>query len=151
MMILKDILGRETTTVASGLVRTGSNLVGSDLGTLASIEPIGVAITDNPRHVLPMQMSSSISTSRSDRRVGRGSVDEKNPGSWEQPDFRKEEAILRAASEKIPVVFASNMSLGVNLLFALVEQVARSLDDNFDIEILDFHHNTKSTLHLARH
>ena len=55
----------------------------------------------------------------------------------------KEEAILRAASEKIPVVFASNMSLGVNLLFALVEQVARSLDDNFDIEILDFHHKHK--------
>ena len=51
--------------------------------------------------------------------------------------------ILRAASEKIPVVFASNMSLGVNLLFALVEQVARSLDDNFDIEILDFHHKHK--------
>ena len=40
VMILKDILGREATTVASGLVRTGSNLVGSDLGTLASIEPL---------------------------------------------------------------------------------------------------------------
>ena len=49
VMILKDILGREATTVASGLVRTGSNLVGSDLGTLASIEPLGVAITDNPK------------------------------------------------------------------------------------------------------
>ena len=46
VMILKDILGREATTVASGLVRTGSNLVvGSDLGTLASIEPLGVALS----------------------------------------------------------------------------------------------------------
>ena len=54
VMILKDILGREATTVASGLVRTGSNLVGSDLGTLASIEPLGVAITDNPKTCLSL-------------------------------------------------------------------------------------------------
>ena len=35
------------------------------------------------------------------------------------------------------------MSLGVNLLFVLVEQVARALDDNFDIEIFEIHHNRK--------
>ena len=40
-------------------------------------------------------------------------------------------------------MFAPNMSLGVNLLFVLVEQVAGALDDNFDIEIFEIHHNRK--------
>lgn len=145
VMILKDILGREATTVASGLVRTGSNLVGSDLGTLASIEPLGVAITDNPKTCFAdADVVVDFSLPEAIEELAEAAIDEKKPWVVGTTGLsEKEEAILRAASEKIPVVFASNMSLGVNLLFALVEQVARSLDDNFDIEILDFHHKHK--------
>ena len=41
------------------------------------------------------------------------------------------------------MVKSGNMSLGVNLLAALVKQVAQSLDDNFDIEIVEMHHKAK--------
>jgi 4-hydroxy-tetrahydrodipicolinate reductase len=41
------------------------------------------------------------------------------------------------------IVKSGNMSLGVNLLAALVKRVAKTLDDEFDIEIVEMHHNKK--------
>ena len=41
------------------------------------------------------------------------------------------------------IVKSGNMSLGVNLLAALAERVAKTLDSSFDIEILEMHHNQK--------
>ncbi len=51
---------------------------------------------------------------------------------------------VRAAAEKIPIVMAPNMSLGVNLLFQLVEDAARALKDRgYDVEIVERHHRRK--------
>ena len=41
------------------------------------------------------------------------------------------------------IVKSGNMSLGVNLLAALVKRVAKTLDEDFDVEILEMHHNKK--------
>ncbi len=67
-----------------------------------------------------------------------------------------EKAKLQAAAEKTPVLIGANMSLGVNLLFNLVAQVAKALDDSYDIEIVESHHRFKkdapsgTALELAR-
>ncbi|MCR4435604.1 MAG: 4-hydroxy-tetrahydrodipicolinate reductase [Clostridiales bacterium] len=50
---------------------------------------------------------------------------------------------LEAASDRIPVFFSANMSLGVNLLIDLVKKASKILGDNFDIEIVEKHHNQK--------
>ncbi|KNY25436.1 4-hydroxy-tetrahydrodipicolinate reductase [Pseudobacteroides cellulosolvens] len=50
---------------------------------------------------------------------------------------------LREVSEAIPVFFSANMSLGVNLLMDLVKKAAKVLEYNFDIEIIEKHHNQK--------
>jgi 4-hydroxy-tetrahydrodipicolinate reductase len=56
----------------------------------------------------------------------------------------EEVAELRQAAERIPIVYAPNMSLGVNLLFALVEQAAAALrGKGYDIEIVERHHRLK--------
>ena len=52
-------------------------------------------------------------------------------------------AAVRTLSEKVPVFFSANMSIGVNLLSALVEKAARVLGNDFDIEIVEKHHNQK--------
>jgi len=52
-------------------------------------------------------------------------------------------ATLEEASRQIPIVIAANFSLGVNLLLGLVEQVARTLGPDFDIEVLEMHHRLK--------
>ena len=41
------------------------------------------------------------------------------------------------------IVFSPNMSIGVNLLFSLVEKVAKTLNENYEIEIVEMHHNQK--------
>ena len=50
---------------------------------------------------------------------------------------------IKLASEKIPVFFSANMSLGINLLINLAKKAAVLLEDNFDIEIIEKHHNQK--------
>lgn len=47
------------------------------------------------------------------------------------------------ASEEIPVFFSANMSLGINLLIALAKKATKLLEGNFDIEIVERHHNQK--------
>jgi 4-hydroxy-tetrahydrodipicolinate reductase len=54
-----------------------------------------------------------------------------------------DEAKITEAAKRSAIVKSGNMSLGVNLLAALVEQVAQKLDDDFDIEIVEIHHNRK--------
>lgn len=54
-----------------------------------------------------------------------------------------QEEELRAAAATIPVVYAPNMSVGVNLTFKLVELAARVLGDSVDIEIIEAHHRHK--------
>ncbi len=52
-------------------------------------------------------------------------------------------AVIKSVTSRATVVQSGNMSLGVNLLAALVKRVAQSLDENFDIEILEMHHKAK--------
>lgn len=50
---------------------------------------------------------------------------------------------IKSASEKIAVFYSANMSLGINLLIDLVQRAAKVLEDKFDIEIIEKHHNQK--------
>ena len=47
------------------------------------------------------------------------------------------------ASKEIPVFFSANMSLGINLIIALAKKATKLLEGNFDIEIVERHHNQK--------
>ena len=55
----------------------------------------------------------------------------------------KEKDRLKAASEEIAIVFAPNMSVGVNLTFKLLEIAAKVLNQGYDIEIIEAHHRHK--------
>lgn len=53
------------------------------------------------------------------------------------------ENAIKEAAKNIPIVYAANMSVGVNLLLALVEQAAARLSPGWDIEIFEAHHRNK--------
>jgi 4-hydroxy-tetrahydrodipicolinate reductase len=53
------------------------------------------------------------------------------------------EALIAQAAKRAVIVKSGNMSMGVNLLAALVRRVAKTLDEEFDVEILEMHHNKK--------
>jgi 4-hydroxy-tetrahydrodipicolinate reductase len=54
-----------------------------------------------------------------------------------------EREAIRAAAQRIPIVFAPNYSVGVNLLFYLTKTAAEILGDNFDQEVVEMHHRHK--------
>lgn len=55
----------------------------------------------------------------------------------------EDKASFTEAANEIPVFFSANMSLGINLLISLAKQAAKLLEGNFDIEIVERHHNKK--------
>ncbi|WP_416198178.1 MAG: 4-hydroxy-tetrahydrodipicolinate reductase [Sporanaerobacter sp.] len=50
---------------------------------------------------------------------------------------------IKTASEKIPVFYSANMSLGINVLASILKDITPVLEDTFDIEIVEKHHNKK--------
>lgn len=55
----------------------------------------------------------------------------------------EEKELIFAAAKDVPVFYSANMSLGINLLMLLCKQAAAVLGDDFDIEIIEKHHNQK--------
>ncbi len=55
----------------------------------------------------------------------------------------EEKKIVMEASSSVPIVYSPNMSIGVNLMFKITEMVAKALGDDFDVEIIEAHHNQK--------
>jgi 4-hydroxy-tetrahydrodipicolinate reductase len=55
----------------------------------------------------------------------------------------EDEKLIAEAAKRTVVVKSGNMSMGVNLLAALVKQVAKTLGEDFDVEVVEMHHNKK--------
>jgi len=55
----------------------------------------------------------------------------------------KQREKIEAASEKTPIIYGTNMSVGMNVLFNLVGKVTTMLGDEYDIEIIEQHHRFK--------
>ena len=124
---------------------SGSDALGRDAGELAGIGALGVAVTDDAAAMFGA-VDAVIEFSTPDSTVAHAA----NAASagcihvigTTGLDGGQEDA-LRAAGKEVPVVYAPNMSLAVNILFALTRQVAALLDDDFDIEIVEMHHRHK--------
>lgn len=125
--------------------RAGSPLLGRDAGELAGIEPLGVALVEDLQSVLDqfdvlIDFTAPAATlahleicRRSGKRMIIGTT-----GFGEE-----EKRQLAEAAREIAVVFAPNMSVGVNLCFKLLEMAARVLGDDADVEIIEAHHRHK--------
>lgn len=71
-------------------------------------------------------------------------VKENLPAVLSTTGYSQEQILLiQKASERIPVFFSANMSLGINLLSELAKTAAKVLGTGFDIEIVEMHHNKK--------
>ena len=56
---------------------------------------------------------------------------------------KEQENIIEKNSQLSPIIYSSNMSVGVNLLFSLIDKAVKSIDNNWDIEVLEMHHRHK--------
>jgi 4-hydroxy-tetrahydrodipicolinate reductase len=132
--------------IGGGTDLPGSSFVGKDITLIAGLEECGIAVGDDPRALFEavdavIDFTAPAATMKHAAlaaETGKVLVIGTTGLSADQKDE------LAKAAEKAPIVFAPNMSVGVNLAFALVEKVAAVLDkDTADIEIVEMHHKHK--------
>jgi 4-hydroxy-tetrahydrodipicolinate reductase len=131
--------------VAGGIEVAGSSAIGSDLGVLAGVGPLGVKITQDAVELAAgvdgiidfttpkatVDMAGLAANARIVHVIGTTGLSD------------ADEAAIKAAARHATIIKAGNMSLGVNVLTALVGRVAQALDADYDIEIVEMHHGQK--------
>ncbi len=143
--VLREVLRAPDLELAGGVERPGHPALGQDLGTLAGEAAAGLVASDDLAALLGRARvaiefstpAASLAHAEACAAAGVAAVI-----GTTGLDAAEEAGLARAATA-VPIVRAANMSLGVNLLLALTEQVARALDAEFDIEILEMHHRHK--------
>jgi 4-hydroxy-tetrahydrodipicolinate reductase len=134
---------QEDLQVSSAFARTESAAQGQHLTTLEGFPALAVKVSDSPRHGCA-QVIIDFSTPAATCTLLERWAELGIPvviGTTGLTD--KEEKIIDEAAQSIAVLTASNTSLGVNLLEALVEQLAGSLGADYDIELVESHHKWK--------
>ena len=144
-MLVAEIAATEGCTVAGGSEAPGSGYVNQDIGELAGLGRIGIPIGETVDKLMRdsdvvLEFTSPQATAEHAAlaaKLGKAMVIGTTGLSPEQGD------VVREAARSIPIVWAPNMSLGVNVLLSVVEEVARRLGPDWDIEIMEMHHRGK--------
>jgi 4-hydroxy-tetrahydrodipicolinate reductase len=124
--------------------REGSEAIGKDAGTIATGQPIGVAVTPG----IPEAGAADVwidftvpdaTVAYCDAAVAAGAA--LVIGTTGLSADQK--AAIERAAKKVPVVFAANYSIGINVMLKLVADAAQTLGPAYDIEVVETHHRAK--------
>jgi 4-hydroxy-tetrahydrodipicolinate reductase len=143
--ILEVCNDNDNVEVTAAIEYSESPMLGFDAGEVAGIGKLGVNITDDISSVadqvdvmIDFTLATSIAanikkcvSSKCKMVIGTTGL---------APDDHE---LIKSASNKIAIVFAPNMSIGVNLCFKLLEMAAKVIGDDTDIEIIEAHHRHK--------
>lgn len=145
--LIEAVNQAEGLQLTAAIVEPGSSLAGADAGELAGQGKLGVALSDSLEAVLSdfdvlIDFTAPVVT-MANLQVCSSAGKKMVIGTTGLTDEQK--AQLEAAADKIAIMFASNMSVGVNLCFKLLEVAAKALGDDggYDIEIIEAHHRHK--------
>ncbi|TCT23742.1 4-hydroxy-tetrahydrodipicolinate reductase [Thiobaca trueperi] len=144
-MLVQAVTEADGLTLGAATERAGSSLLGADAGELAGVGRLDVPLVADLSAVLhafdvlidftsPAATMGHLDICRDAGKrlvIGTTGLDE------------AQRAQIKAAGESIGIVFAPNMSVGVNLCFKLLDIAARVLGDEVDIEIIEAHHRHK--------
>lgn len=135
----------EQAQLTVALVRSGSSMIGSDAGEVAGVGALGIRIIDDIHQAID-DFDVLIDFTRPDVTLAnlivcREAKKKMVIGTTGFDDAQKDR--IRLAGEEIGVVFAPNMSVGVNLCFRLLDLAARVMGDYTDIEVIEAHHRHK--------
>jgi 4-hydroxy-tetrahydrodipicolinate reductase len=131
--------------VAGGLEAAQSPQIGADLGELAGIGAIGVAVTgDAPALLAGVDAVVDFTTPAASLALVELAAQARIVHVLGTTGLKPEhDGAIAAAARHARIVRSGNMSVGVNLLAAMVRRVAQALGNDFDIEILEMHHRHK--------
>lgn len=143
---IKAVAAHPGLTLAAAIDRPGSDVIGKDAGTLAGLEPLGIIVSDDTAALVATSdavldfTAPAVSVALANDIAQAGKIHIVGTTGCAPED---DAAIAKAAEAGARIVKSGNMSLGVNLLAALVKKAAAALDEDFDIEVLEMHHRHK--------
>ncbi len=142
--LLEAIAADTACGLAAAIDRSGSALVGQDAGSLYG-SVTGIAVVDQMEAALGgAQVLIDFTRPEATLAYLDVCVNAKLPMVIGTTGFDEAGTTrIQAAAQHIPIMFAPNMSVGVNLLIKLAELAARVLDEGYDIEIIEAHHRHK--------
>jgi 4-hydroxy-tetrahydrodipicolinate reductase len=143
--LVKAIADTDGVVLTGAVDAPGSAAIGRDAGELAGLGANGVKIAADPAPLLAgadglINFSIPAATVALADIVAQQGLVHVIGTTGLSPE---EERRIEGAAQRSAIVKAGNFSLGVNLVAALVRRVARTLDQEFDIEIVEMHHNKK--------
>ncbi len=144
-MLIKIITESDSTKLKSVVERPGHDWIGRDIGVAMGGAPIGVTVTDNATEAFS-GADAVIDFTAPNATVAFAEIAAKAGCAHIIGTTGFEDSHLEAIAEiakRGRIVRAGNMSLGVNLLVQLTKKVAAALDEDFDIEVIEAHHNRK--------
>jgi 4-hydroxy-tetrahydrodipicolinate reductase len=144
-MLVRAVQETENLQLTAATERADSELIGRDVGEVVGIDRLGIDVVDRLDRVLEaFDLVIDFTTPQATRehleicsQAGKGMVIG-TTGLGEADRQR-----LLEATNQIGIVFAPNMSVGVNLCFKLLEIAAGVMGDEADIEVIEAHHRHK--------
>jgi len=143
--LIQAVTETEGFELGAALARTGSSMLGVDAGELAGVGKLGVSISDDLKAVTSdfdvlidftrpeVTLANLVVCREAGKRIVIGTTGFDDAGKKQITD----------AAKDIGIVFAPNMSVGVNLTLKLLDIAARVMGDDVDIEIIEAHHRHK--------
>jgi 4-hydroxy-tetrahydrodipicolinate reductase len=143
--LIHAIAATKGVTLAGAIEAADSAVIGRDAGELAGLGANGIKVVSDPAPLLKGAdglieftiPAATLALAELTAATGIVHVIGTTGHSAE------EETLIAKAATRAPTVKSGNMSLGVNLLAALTKRVAQTLGAEYDIEILEMHHNKK--------
>lgn len=143
--LVRAIADSDGAELAGALEAPGSELIGKDAGVLAGLPANGIKLSGDLwtmsaeadgilDFTVPAATIANVAIA-----AERGIAHIIGTTGLSASD----NAVIQSVTNRAVVVKSGNMSLGVNLLAAIAKRVAQSLDDSFDIEIVEMHHRQK--------
>ena len=143
--IINSIIEAEGVQFCGALERPGHSAVGQDAALLAGCGTSDVRITDSLNAVVAAcdVLIDFTSPKVSLKNLEVCALHKKSIVIGSTGFTPEERALAAELAKEIPAVLAPNMSVGVNVCFKVLKDVAKTLGDDFDVEIVELHHNKK--------
>ena len=144
-MLVRIVRESGRARIVGAVERSGHDWVGADLGEAMGGSDIGVRVTDDPLEAFAnAQAVLDFTAPQATLEFARVAAQARLCHVIRTTGMTDEEiAQLEPPSRHAVIVRAGNMSLGVNLLVKLTKIVSAALDEDFDIEVIESHHNQK--------
>lgn len=144
-LVVQEVMQDASLSLAAASVRKNTPFENQDIGEVLFKNPIGIQATSDPQ-TLFVNADCVIDFSHHDALEQHLQAAEK----FEKPFVvavtglgEQHKKYMKDAAARIPLLYAANTSLGINLLLNVVERAAKALPQDFDLDICEAHHRHK--------